>query len=131
MSSEPAQTTRSTETAAALGELACALRRVAEGSSLEDVLRSIADATLVAAAADVVIVRILDDEGASLEARAVSASSTSVAAELQGSRTAPGAGDRKSTRLNSSHTVISYAVFCLKKKKSTNCCTPSHRLDAN
>src|SRR5260221_10919778 len=28
------------------------------------------------------------------------------------------AQDRKSTRLNSSHTVISYAVFCLKKKKS-------------
>src|SRR5438034_4901769 len=28
-----------------------------------------------------------------------------------------GAKDRKSTRLNSSHTVISYAVFCLKKKK--------------
>src|SRR5438034_10788466 len=28
-------------------------------------------------------------------------------------------GDRKSTRLNSSHTVISYAVFCLKKKKYT------------
>src|SRR5260221_10054563 len=27
--------------------------------------------------------------------------------------------DRKSTRLNSSHTVISYAVFCLKKKKTT------------
>src|SRR5947207_5888473 len=27
-----------------------------------------------------------------------------------------GRGDRKSTRLNSSHTVISYAVFCLKKK---------------
>src|SRR5256885_4811758 len=26
-------------------------------------------------------------------------------------------GDRKSTRLNSSHLVISYAVFCLKKKK--------------
>src|SRR5215218_10845473 len=33
--------------------------------------------------------------------------------------------DRKSTRLNSSHTVISYAVFCLKKKKKhkkTNLC---------
>src|SRR5438034_7143281 len=29
----------------------------------------------------------------------------------------PSAPDRKSTRLNSSHTVISYAVFCLKKKK--------------
>src|SRR5947207_9862405 len=27
-------------------------------------------------------------------------------------------GDRKSTRLNSSHTVISYAVFCLKKKNN-------------
>src|SRR5438034_7065266 len=32
-------------------------------------------------------------------------------------RTDLGKGDRKSTRLNSSHTVISYAVFCLKKKK--------------
>src|SRR5256885_11546368 len=28
--------------------------------------------------------------------------------------------DRKSTRLNSSHLVISYAVFCLKKKKKSN-----------
>src|SRR5256885_8425766 len=28
-------------------------------------------------------------------------------------------GDRKSTRLNSSHLVISYAVFCLKKKTTT------------
>src|SRR5437660_2995479 len=33
------------------------------------------------------------------------------------------AGDRKSTRLNSSHVAISYAVFCLKKKKKnkTSC----------
>src|SRR5258708_11232511 len=31
---------------------------------------------------------------------------------------APGT-DRKSTRLNSSHQIISYAVFCLKKKKNT------------
>src|SRR5688572_32752015 len=30
------------------------------------------------------------------------------------------AADRKSTRLNSSHSQISYAVFCLKKKKSHN-----------
>src|SRR2546430_13294901 len=29
-------------------------------------------------------------------------------------------GDRKSTRLNSSHSQISYAVFCLKKKKKCN-----------
>src|SRR3712207_7130502 len=33
-------------------------------------------------------------------------------------------GDRKSTRLNSSHANISYAVFCLKKKN-----TPPHHLD--
>src|SRR2546430_6102710 len=31
-----------------------------------------------------------------------------------------GHGDRKSTRLNSSHSQISYAVFCLKKKKKNN-----------
>src|SRR5258707_14280299 len=31
----------------------------------------------------------------------------------------PSTGDRKSTRLNSSHANISYAVFCLKKKKNT------------
>src|SRR5256885_8500730 len=33
--------------------------------------------------------------------------------------------DRKSTRLNSSHLVISYAVFCLKKKKKHNTLLPS------
>src|SRR5438034_3267218 len=36
-------------------------------------------------------------------------------AKADGSADSP--RDRKSTRLNSSHTVISYAVFCLKKKK--------------
>src|SRR5256885_7469806 len=34
-----------------------------------------------------------------------------------------GFADRKSTRLNSSHLVISYAVFCLKKKKTRNIIT--------
>src|SRR5256885_5529993 len=34
-------------------------------------------------------------------------------------------GDRKSTRLNSSHLVISYAVFCLKKKKHQRPDAPS------
>src|SRR6266487_5921073 len=34
-------------------------------------------------------------------------------------RTPGGGRDRKSTRLNSSHPSISYAVFCLKKKKNT------------
>src|SRR5699024_12284529 len=33
-------------------------------------------------------------------------------------RSHPGERDRKSTRLNSSHVSISYAVFCLKKKKN-------------
>src|SRR5438034_5916516 len=38
--------------------------------------------------------------------------------------------DRKSTRLNSSHTVISYAVFCLKKKKDKQrpISRPTHRI---
>src|SRR2546426_5571302 len=41
-----------------------------------------------------------------------------LAAERDVGELDPGAVDRKSTRLNSSHLVISYAVFCLKKKKS-------------
>src|SRR5256885_5415012 len=39
--------------------------------------------------------------------------------------------DRKSTRLNSSHLVISYAVFCLKKKQSTTCAGPISRQRAH
>src|SRR5437667_741319 len=34
--------------------------------------------------------------------------------------------DRKSTRLNSSHITISYAVFCLKKKKTNQDCKTEH-----
>src|SRR5690348_18074826 len=37
------------------------------------------------------------------------------------------AGDRKSTRLNSSHPSISYAVFCLKKKKTTSSHPPTKK----
>src|SRR5256885_11023873 len=36
--------------------------------------------------------------------------------------------DRKSTRLNSSHLVISYAVFCLKKKRKANEFVPSYNI---
>src|SRR5437762_7126695 len=39
-------------------------------------------------------------------------------------RGSPGKRDRKSTRLNSSHRCISYAVFCLKKKKKLQHNTP-------
>src|SRR3954462_11705948 len=38
--------------------------------------------------------------------------------KLTGIRTGHVSSDRKSTRLNSSHTIISYAVFCLKKKNN-------------
>src|SRR5258708_28340255 len=38
-----------------------------------------------------------------------------------------GDGDRKSTRLNSSHQIISYAVFCLKKKKQKHTTHILHR----
>src|SRR3712207_6916434 len=40
-----------------------------------------------------------------------------------------GARDRKSTRLNSSHANISYAVFCLKKKKTKTHHTHVHRCE--
>src|SRR5256885_8378478 len=36
--------------------------------------------------------------------------------------------DRKSTRLNSSHLVISYAVFCLKKKKQAKQCSATEHI---
>src|SRR5687768_17888122 len=47
----------------------------------------------------------------------ISAARQSNARLARASRWARDAGDRKSTRLNSSHGYISYAVFCLKKKK--------------
>src|SRR5260221_8935709 len=49
-----------------------------------------------------------------------------VADHLAQRAAAIGESDRKSTRLNSSHTVISYAVFCLKKKKKI--CTLAYSL---
>src|SRR3989454_6787845 len=39
--------------------------------------------------------------------------------------------DRKSTRLNSSHLVISYAVFCLKKKKKNNSTISAYMVQMN
>src|SRR6266850_3904870 len=40
----------------------------------------------------------------------------------------PDRRDRKSTRLNSSHLVISYAVFCLKKKQTNSAARMRHRV---
>src|SRR5256885_8742127 len=50
-----------------------------------------------------------------------------MAAEIRAVRPPePYKGDRKSTRLNSSHLVISYAVFCLKKKKTARYTSSFH-----
>src|SRR5258707_9062704 len=54
------------------------------------------------------------DRGLALDGRGVAGSRGG------GSRHPPAVQDRKSTRLNSSHANISYAVFCLKKKKQKN-----------
>src|SRR5690625_5808503 len=69
----------------------------------------------------------LRDDPATLTQKAIIVSllSTGVGALAYGTRLATAplydiGGDRKSTRLNSSHVAISYAVFCLKKKKKTN-----------
>src|SRR5688572_32496884 len=48
-------------------------------------------------------------------------------ARKRGQQIDTAAGDRKSTRLNSSHSQISYAVFCLKKKNQTTASTSTKR----
>src|SRR3712207_8028790 len=50
------------------------------------------------------------------------AAAVAYGAHLQAQRPGEGGGDRKSTRLNSSHANISYAVFCLKKKDAQRSC---------
>src|SRR5947208_7704877 len=51
------------------------------------------------------------------------------AGDFHGGDFLPAERDRKSTRLNSSHQIISYAVFCLKKKKTYN--NPRQRNDTS
>src|SRR3989454_5254139 len=59
----------------------------------------------------------------------MSASTTSGAKGITAQAASAGVSirDRKSTRLNSSHLVISYAVFCLKKKKPENRAIRRHK----
>src|SRR5256885_8706682 len=62
-----------------------------------------------------------NDEGLATAIRKLRAAGEVVVVGLPGHDDLPGGSqlaDRKSTRLNSSHLVISYAVFCLKKKKN-------------
>src|ERR671922_1409288 len=70
----------------ALGTLAAAGRRLADETSLENALSALADAAAAAAGAEVAVVRVVDDSGRSLQARAIAARSEAVAAELVGSR---------------------------------------------
>jgi serine phosphatase RsbU (regulator of sigma subunit) len=72
--------------AAPLLALGAAARRLAEGASLEESLIAIAEAVTSATGSEVALVRVLDEDGEALEARAVVAASSALAAELQASR---------------------------------------------
>src|SRR2546422_8486903 len=73
-------------------------------------------ATVVLGAATQLTATLKDAAGDVLSGRVISwASSNTAIATVSASGLVT--GDRKSTRLNSSHGYISYAVFCLKKKK--------------
>src|SRR5260221_2106868 len=60
--------------------------------------------------------RVLEHDARNRHALALATRQLDAALAHLGERGVKLSGDRKSTRLNSSHTVISYAVFCLKKK---------------
>jgi len=86
MKTEQGQAIAAGGSTAALEALAAAFRRLAEGGAREDALQEIAEAAATAAGADVVVVWVRNDAEQVLEAHTVSAASTSIAAELQGSR---------------------------------------------
>src|SRR5688500_19226831 len=87
-------------------------RRVAE--LLERLRHRLVDDLQVAAADEPLV---LDERDVRLDAGRVAIHHEGDGARRRQDRELP--VDRKSTRLNSSHLVISYAVFCLKKKKHT------------
>src|SRR3712207_7879247 len=59
-----------------------------------------------------------------LRSRGIAVLERTVALDALHDRSGAVVGDRKSTRLNSSHANISYAVFCLKKKTTPKECKP-------
>src|SRR2546430_12577034 len=65
-------------------------------------------------------VRVMEGEAEVIRKNQLGVTKMGLAKKLDGDPANPvNQGDRKSTRLNSSHSQISYAVFCLKKKKNT------------
>src|SRR5256885_8508475 len=66
----------------------------------------------------------------SIEGRASMSATVGSARTDRGAHARAAFEDRKSTRLNSSHLVISYAVFCLKKKKKHTSIIVSRQSDA-
>src|SRR3712207_8682355 len=62
---------------------------------------------------------VVMDERGSIIANSFAGSAQEIAEAVEG-YASERRGDRKSTRLNSSHANISYAVFCLKKKNNTS-----------
>src|SRR5207249_9744802 len=72
-------------------------------------------ATVAATAGKNECALVAHDRGACLHEGIIGCEDAAVADD-QGAGIGEGAGDRKSTRLNSSHVSTSYAVFCLKKK---------------
>src|SRR5438876_5939444 len=69
------------------------------------------------------------ERAAGLESARLSSSVDSFAGGARSGSANGGGGDRKSTRLNSSHPSISYAVFCLKKEKNLIIATKEFCLD--
>jgi serine phosphatase RsbU (regulator of sigma subunit) len=83
----PAEVTlERTDAAVPLLALGSAARKLAAGASVDEGLRAIAEAVKQGAGAEVALIRLVDDDAHALEARTVAASSTAIAAELQGSR---------------------------------------------
>src|SRR5688572_31142188 len=98
-----------------LNEIGVLKRREIEARILMPILEALGDEfgrDRVFEVARRVIVGVAQEQGRQLAERMGGNSLTHFAAALEDWKK----GDRKSTRLNSSHSQISYAVFCLKKK---------------
>src|SRR3712207_8229800 len=82
--------------------------------------RSVEELSGLVEEADVLFVAVGTPQGG--DGSADLSSVAEVARGIGGALARAGGRDRKSTRLNSSHANISYAVFCFKKKKTTLIC---------